>query len=220
MNPASRSQRAKTRRALQWATRYFPCVSDNDPDLSATVRQLVSPWQVDADRQDSRSFPVTLEGFVTMAIVPQRAVRHESAIAVPGFDEKGNSGHLVLLPGARPYHSRASDPVQAIVQARTAMDKARRLEQAYGDRESLNNACRTASWFMRVTIADASAAGLCDWGIESFLRSLNVWFIARHFGLPKGAISLGGKYPRRAIAAAILRADRQRPAGQMAAKTA
>lgn len=215
MKTSRTRQDRKASRARQWATRSFPCVSDRDPALSQEVRERVTPWLVESGSIGCHDFPVTLEGFVTMAIIPQLATRHEDTIAVPGFDEHGRSGHLVLQPGCRPYHSRESNPGLAVQQARAAIDKSRRLVQAFGDREAMERACRSAGWFKRVTIADANAAGLCDWGIECFLRSLGLWFVARHFGLPKGAIWMGGRYPRRAIAAALLRSADHRPAEQI-----
>ncbi len=214
------SQARKASRARQWATRSFPCVSDRDPALSRQVREQIAPWLIESAATGRHEFPVTLEGFVTMAIIPQLASRHEDSIAVPGFDEHGCSGHLVLQPGCRPYHSRQSNPVQAVLQARAAIEKSRRLVQAFGDRETMERTCRAASWFQRVTIADASAAGLCDWGIESFLRSLGLWFVASRFGLPKGAIWMGGRYPRRAIAAALLRSAANRRTEQIAPEVA
>lgn len=205
MKSTTRMGMDRARKALNWANEAFPCVVNSNPALSCEVRALIEPRTLAIASGPGTDFPVTLEGFVTMAVVPQQAQRHGTAITVPGFDETGRRGFLVLQAQQRPYHSRAETSDEAVRQAREALARAAHLEHFFGGRDALVKACRSADWRTWVTMADASDAGLCDWGIECFLRQRCLWFIASRFGLPKFAISLGGRYPQRALAAALVR---------------
>ena len=181
-------------------------VSGETPSANASlvrdIASLIDDWRIDGL---PAGLPVTLEGFVTMALLPDQARRVGNSIAIPGIDDAGRCGHLVVEPGRRPYHSALLDPQGAVSEAREALRRAGALEAAFGGRVGLREACAKAGWLTRVTLADASAAGLCDWGIRVFLERHRLWRLANVYGVPKCLLWFGGKYPRRALAAALLR---------------
>ena len=117
MKPLSHRGLLRACHALYWARQYCPTNADHDPELSETVRELVTPWTVKLPAMPVGPFPVTLAAQITMAIVPQQAWRHGSAVVVRGYDETGRAGFMVLAPGRRPSHSRAGTPDQAARQA-------------------------------------------------------------------------------------------------------
>lgn len=95
------SQKAMTRarHALHWANRYHPAVIDRDEKLSLSVRRMVAPVTIGLPDHPADAFPVTVQGMVTLAIIPQMAQRHGTAVVVPGVDDTGRAGYLIIETG-------------------------------------------------------------------------------------------------------------------------
>jgi hypothetical protein len=155
---------------------------------------------------------VTEEGFITMALIRSAAVVLDAGVAIPGYDSEGNYGYMVFQRGERAFHSRASTARLAIVDARQAQKKAQAMQAHFGDRAALKLAAQRAPWFAWATLADARAAGLCEWGTETFLKRYGLWSLANLAGgLPKCLVWFGGGYVRRVIAASAMRREKTAP---------
>jgi len=148
---------------------------------------------------------VTEAGFVTMAIFPDCGVEGSGMLAVPGIDDEGQRGHLVLRIGLPPYHSMELDPTLAIAEAVGAAAKSDALLAAFGDKDTLCSAVKNAPFWLPSTVEDFERSGLCLWGAESFLKRLGMLRIARTFGLPRFLLKWAGPYGVRLTAAALLR---------------
>jgi hypothetical protein len=156
---------------------------------------------------------VTEEGFITMALLRSAAVVLESGVAIPGYDSEGSYGYMVFQRGERAFQSRASTARLAIVDARQAQKKALALQAHFGHHASLKLAAERAPWFAWATLADARAAGLCEWGCETFLRRHGLWSLASLAGgLPKCLLWFSGGYGQRVMAAAAMRREKSAPA--------
>jgi hypothetical protein len=155
---------------------------------------------------------VTEEGFITMALLRSAAVILSDGVVIPGYDDEGTYGYMVFQRGVRPFHSRASTARLALVDARRATVKAARLEAHFGDRPALKRAAERAAPFSWCTLTDARSSGLCDWGVETFLRRYGLWSATHLFGgMPKCVIWFGGGYVRRVVAAAVMRRENAGP---------
>ncbi len=152
---------------------------------------------------------VTEEGFVVMAVVPALRVQIGRVTTIPGFDHRGVRGWLVLGLSGRAFHSRAASAREAIAEAGAHLDRATRMEQHFGGKAQMIAAVARARLWQWSRFEDAAAAGLCQWGIESFLRRFGLWQLAHAAGgLPKAVLWMGGGYPRRVIAATLMRKQR------------
>jgi hypothetical protein len=151
---------------------------------------------------------VTEEGFITMALIRSAAITLNEGVVIPGYDDEGTYGYMVFQRGVRPYHSRASTARLALVDARRANGKAARLEAHFGDRLTLKRAAERSGALSWCTLTDARASGLCDWGIETFLKRYGLWS-ATHLlgGMPKCVVWFGGGYVRRVVAASVMRRE-------------
>jgi hypothetical protein len=155
---------------------------------------------------------VTEEGFVTMALDLTRAEIVASAVVLPGYDSAGEFGHMVFRPGARPFHAREITPTSAAKAASLAHSRARRLEMHFGSRDGVKRVALRASPLLWCTLDDAQRAGLCAWGIESFLKRYHLFALTKRLGgLPKGVIAFGGSYVRRVVASAVMRGEQGTP---------
>jgi hypothetical protein len=151
---------------------------------------------------------VTEEGFVTMALDLARAEMVAGAVVLPGYDSAGEFGHMVFRPGARPFHAREITPTSAAKAASLAHSRARRLEVHFGSRDAVRRVALRASPLLWCTLEDAQRAGLCAWGIESFLKRYHLFALTKRLGgLPKGVIAFGGSYVRRTVASAVMRGE-------------
>ncbi|MGH1360251.1 MAG: hypothetical protein ACRBC3_15950 [Burkholderiaceae bacterium] len=108
MKLVSENALIRARHALHWANHFYPAVIDRDEQLSQTVRRLVLPQTVGLPSQPATAFPVTVQGMVTMAIVPQQAQRHGTALLVPGVDDTGRAGYLLIETGPYPYAAQTT----------------------------------------------------------------------------------------------------------------
>jgi hypothetical protein len=166
------------------------------------IKSYLHPSQIVGEDGD---LLVTEAGFVTMAISMGHATQHEALIAIPGCDEKGRFGYLVLGAGKLPYHSLANSARKACEEALGKQQLASALIQYFGNKPALYAAVRKAPVFQRCTREDLEASGLCLWGAESFLGRLGLLSIARRYGLPKFMLLLAGNYGQRIIAASVMR---------------
>lgn len=148
---------------------------------------------------------VTEAGFVTMAVCPSRATDAGHMLAVPGVDDCGQEGYLVIRDGMPPYHSLASDPWEAIAEAQISVCKSNDLLAVFGKKSVMVDAVSRAPAFLPSTVTDFENSGLCLWGAESFLRRLGMLSLARRFGLPRFLLRLSGPYGVRLTAATMIR---------------
>lgn len=153
----------------------------------------------------SEGFIVTEAGFITMALFPRDARYCQGMLMTPGVDDRNQFGYLVVREGNVPFHSLAPSIGQAAEDARRAWEKSSKLVQHFGDKSKLKNAAITAPWYLLSGVEDAAAAGLCKWGIDSFLRRLCLRHICKWIGLPQFVIRLAGVYGLRVTAATLLR---------------
>lgn len=99
MKLVSQKAMIRARHALHWANQFHPAVIDRDQKLSQSVRRMVTPVTIGLPDQPADAFPVTVQGMVTLAIVPQMAQRHGTAVVVPGVDDTGRAGYLIIETG-------------------------------------------------------------------------------------------------------------------------
>jgi len=153
----------------------------------------------------TEGFIVTEAGFITMALLPRDARYCQGLLVIPGIDDRNQFGYLVLGEGFAPYHSMEISVERAAVDAQGAWVKASILEQAFGGRTQLKHAAESAPWYLFSRIEDASHAGLCSWGIDSFLRRACMRRVCQLTGLPRFVIRLAGGYGLRVTASTLLR---------------
>ena len=151
---------------------------------------------------------VTDVGFVVMAIYSDRAIKIKNALIVPGIDSEGLRGHLVLCDKKLPYHSFASQPEKAYLDALQAQKKASALLSNFGSRSALQQAIAKTPWYRMSTGEDFNCTGLCQWGANAFLKRHGLQRIAWRFGLPKCLLQIAGIYGERIIAAGLVRRQR------------
>ncbi len=210
MNIASFTQSRRVRRAAYFLYsnyRYAIRATPPPQSLPGWFAQTLAAVSVD---QSSAHIAITDEGFITMALDLRQAELHDDRVAVPGCDSEGEFGFMVFHRGARPFHSRAFTTVLAVQEAQAAGLAAERLERHFGGREGLKRAAKSASIWQWCTLDDAQRAGLCSWGIETFLRRYRLLALTQRFGgLPKGIIWFGGSYVRRVVATAVMQRELQ-----------
>lgn len=148
---------------------------------------------------------VTDVGFITMAIHCNLSVRFGDVCIVPGVDSEGRRGYLVLCEKRLPFHSVASTPGDAYIEAKKAQAKAQTLLAAFNTRMEMRAAVADAPWYTLVTWQDLESSGLCQWGSESFLRRNRLYTVAKNIGLPKLLLRATGVYGERLVAAKIIR---------------
>ena len=148
---------------------------------------------------------VTECGFVTMAILPNAATNHGEVITIPGIDDCGRRGYLVLRDGYPPFHSLASGREDAIEEELENRVKAARLVEHFGGKQGITAAVSTVSRWTLCDEADFELSGLCRWGAESFLTRMKLLTIGRRFGLPKCLLQQAGGYGNRLVAASLYR---------------
>ncbi len=148
----------------------------------------------------------TEAGFVVMSVRLQAAVNIAGVTALPGCDDAGNTGWLIIGASLWPFHSRAENAATAVSEALISQVKAQRLEDFFGGKNHMREAINAAPWWRWCLLKDAHDCGLCAWGIERFLRRFRLWHAVNLLGgLPKFAFSCGGSYARRAVAQALMR---------------
>ena len=194
----------RVRRALAHAHCQWNGFAFIEPtsQLASIVRTRLKPDEI---LFEDNNILVTETGFVTMAIHADRAISCGEMIAVPGVDSEGVRGYLMLTENAIPYHSKQGCVADARLECIESHEKSRTLLAAFGDKNSLQDAARTAPWYKMVNEQDLSCSGLCEWGAESFLRRFKLRTLARHFGLPKFLVRFAGPYGVRLTAASLLR---------------
>jgi hypothetical protein len=195
--------RRRATNAISHARTQIETPTVQDPVSQQEVDRMLAPFCVEVTRD---GIVLTEEGFVTMAVVPTAARMVEGAIALPGADEYGQKGWFVMGLNPRPFHSRAVSVYFAVNEAKLANAAAQNLEAYFGGKTALKAAIARAPWTLMSTLQDAHDSGLCEWGIESFLRRYKLWaLVCAYPRLPKFALWAGGSYPRRAIAATLKR---------------
>lgn len=204
--------------ALAHARLQFPdhatCVTPLHP---SQVDAFASMGVKSAQRNPDDQLIVTFEGFIVMAVVPTLMKCVGDVVALPGCDHRGTRGWLVLGVSARAFHSRLDEVHDAIEEARIHHARATRLEAHFGGKLYMHNAVANAPWTLWSSFDDAATSGLCQWGIESFLRRFGLWHVSRALGLlPKAVLWWGGGYPRRVLAATLMRHERTLPAEEAA----
>jgi hypothetical protein len=117
----------------------------------------------------------------------------------------------VLKQGQLPFHSLAGDVAQAVEQARVAQHRAETLLQQFGGKQELRAAVRNTPWYLLSKPEDIQTAGLCDWGVSSFLSRVGLKQIAFSVGLPRVVLRLAGPYGDRLTASALLRKGSAHP---------
>lgn len=128
---------------------------------------------------------VTECGFVTMAILHNAATNHGEVTIIPGIDDGGRRGYLVLRHGYPPFHSLANSREDAIENEQTNRAKAARLVERCGGSHGVTAAVSSASRWTLCDKADLELSGLCRWGAESFLTRMGLLTIAGRFELRK-----------------------------------
>ena len=154
---------------------------------------------------------VTEAGFVTMAILPEFAQQQSGMLAVPGVDDKGQQGYLVIRPDSPPFHSLANHPEEAIAEAVDSLAKSEKLLAVYGSKTKMLRAVTNAPLLLFSTVEDFEASGLCLWGSESFLQRIGLLTFARCFGLPRLLLRFSGAYGIRLTAATLMRQSCRTP---------
>jgi hypothetical protein len=188
-------------------------ISLSDPAKTVDVNlgeEVLRHIGSDAIRYQDERWIITELGFVTMAIVPRYCTRIDDALVVPGVDDRNNRGHLVLRFGAVPYHSLSGDPQRAYREAVGAAQRAARLVNYFGSRDALRQAARSAPWHLRSTASDVRRAGLCTWGVDSWLSRIGVGRLAYRTGLPRLFVRMAGGYGDRITAMTIMRLEQAR----------
>ena len=148
---------------------------------------------------------VTEAGFVTMAILIEHALERQGLVAVPGVDDRGQRGFLVMRERGFPFHSLKSTADEAIDDALANARKADALVQQCNGKANMLRMVDAAPWNLCSTYEDFMRSGLCLWGTESFLRRLGLLGFARRFGLPRLLLKLAGPYGVRLTASTLLR---------------
>ena len=106
-----------------------------------------------------------------------------------------------------PYHSLSGDPQRAFREAVGAAQRADRLVTYFGSRDALRQAAQSAPWHLCSTASDVRRAGLCTWGVDSWLTRIGVGRLAYRTGLPRLFIRLAGGYGDRITAMTVMRLE-------------
>lgn len=171
-----------------------------------SILQLLGP-NVVVDH--SQGLIVTEVGFITMALFPTDARYSEQLLIVPGVDDRNQYGYLVLRAGSVPYHSLANSIRLAGIEAQCAWDRSAKLVQRFGSVAQLKQAAASAPWHLQSRMEDATDAGLCQWGVDSFLRRFCLRQVSRFIGLPQFFVKRAGGYGCRVTAATLARHEHQ-----------
>lgn len=198
--------RLAKRNARQWRTQCAVFDMTCTDIHSESILHRLGPKQV---VDYSQELIVTDVGFITMALLPSDARYCEQLLVIPGVDDHNQYGYLVLRAGALPYHSLAASIELAAVEAQGAWDRSAKLVQSFGGVAELKEAVAKAPWYLTSRLDDAVSAGLCQWGIDSFLRRLCLRRICQFITLPKIVIRLAGAYGCRVTAATLVRQQRR-----------
>lgn len=148
---------------------------------------------------------VTEAGFVTMAVFPDYARVFDDVLVVPGVDNIGQKGFLVVRPDAAPFHSLQCDSLAALQEAQQSIQKSNQLLDYFGSKSIMLLEVAKAPFWLLSTFEDFESSGLCLWGAESFLRRIGLLSVAKRFGLPRIILILAGPYGTRLTAASLLR---------------
>jgi len=143
-----------------------------------------------------------------MTVLPTLVQFHGELTLVPGCDDVGNQGFLVFRENRLPFHSLATRARDASAEVLAAHRRADKLVAQFGDKEALKSAVRAAPWHRMCTIDDTYNAGLCEWGVKSFLARFKLRSVGVAVGMPHGALRLAGSYGERITAAALVRGQR------------
>ncbi len=183
----------------QWNGQAF---LPSQADLTEHLKTYFRPGQIVLIDHE---LMVTDVGYVVMAIHSNRAVMFNSVLVVPGVDSEGRRGHLVLSRAHVPFHSYALNATAAAAEARESQRKAQLLVSAFGSKSAMYAAVKAAPWHTLVTQQDLKSSGLCQWGVDTFMRRYGLRAIAYRFGLPKIVLRATGVYGDRIIAARLVR---------------
>lgn len=148
---------------------------------------------------------VTEIAFVTMALLAGHAIYKKEFLVIPGIDNNKNFGHLVLKNGFKPYHSLEKCIDKAISDAEKSHRKADRLLAFYGNKKALRHTAQAVPWYFLSKKSDAFDAGLCKWGIDSFLQRARIEFLVNRVGVPRFVLRFAGAYGDRVTAATLKR---------------
>ena len=177
------------------------------PTRAHDLGDLIKPrWIV----HESAGLVTTEIGFVTMTVLTTAVHYRGEMILMPGCDEVGNEGFLVFRANRLPYHSLADNSRDAYAEVLAAHRRADSLVDQFGGKEALKLAVNQAPWHQMCTVSDAYNAGMCQWGVNSFLRRFRAVHIASWTGLPNGLLRFAGSYGERIVAASLLRGSRDR----------
>ncbi|HID09120.1 TPA: hypothetical protein EYP13_02730 [Candidatus Micrarchaeota archaeon] len=196
------------KRRTQQALRFAQCFQHRlyEPTIPVNLEGIRSRLRAHQIVLEEEGVLVTDSGFVTMAILPQYAYAVRGMIAIPGRDDQGNSGYLVIRQYLPPYHSFELQPFAAIIEAEEATLKSERLIAEFGSKAEMVKAVKNAPHWMLITESDFVRSGLCYWGVKSTLSRLGVLDYAHRRGIPCFLVSaLTGAYGVRLIASALLR---------------
>lgn len=198
-------QSLRVRRSRAFAVNYRNVLERQEfPSREHSIEHLMKPkWVLNA----SDGLITTEIGFVTMTLLPSKVHFRDEMILVPGCDDAGHRGFLVFRPERLPFHSLATNPRDAGAEARAAHRRADALVSQFGDKEALRLAVRATPWHRMCNIGDAYNAGLCEWGVKSFLGRFKLRQIGVTVGIPHGVLRIAGSYGERITAAAIIRSD-------------
>ena len=120
------------------------------------------------------AIPVTESGSIIMALLRCAALILNDGVVVPSYDDRGYYGYVVFQRELAPFHSRASTPRLAMVEARRAQAKSAMLDTHFQHGSLLRQASEHANAFLWCTLDDARAAGMGDWAIEALLKRYGV----------------------------------------------
>jgi hypothetical protein len=199
-------QSLRVRRSRAFAVRFRETLERQEfPVREFDIQGLMKPkWVLDA----SGGLVTTEIGFVTMTLLTSLVQFRDELTLVPGCDDAGNQGYLVFRANRLPFHSLAASPRDACAEVLAAHRRADALVARFGDRDALKSAVRAAPWHRMCSIDDTYTAGLCEWGVKSFLNRYKLRRVGFAVGMPHGVLRLAGSYGERITAAALVRSQR------------
>jgi hypothetical protein len=163
---------------------------------------LKSKWVLDA----SNGLVTTEIGFVTMTLLSSQVLIRDDLTLIRGCDDAGNRGFMVFRADRLPFHSLASNARDAVADALAAHRRADKLVAHFGGKEALKSAVSATPWHQMCIFDDTYHAGLCEWGIKSFLARYRLMRrVGPALGMPHGVMRLAGSYGERITAAALMR---------------
>ncbi len=200
----------RIRRARHNATCYREQRLDSAPSYSVISEELIlSRLGTKLVVDNSEGIIVTEAGFITMAVFASDARYCQGLMVIPGIDDRKQFGYLVVREGHVPFHSLSASIGRAAVDSQRAWEQSSQLVQHFGGKSGLKKAAESAPWYLRCKMEDTSTAGLCQWGVDSFLRRLCLRRISKWIGLPQIVLRLAGAYGCRITAAALVRHEQQ-----------